>query len=125
MPGLVAFDFGDAIRVAASTAAEDEKDLSKVALSMEKYEAFTRGFVRQVKDSLTQAEKETLALGAIAMTVECGIRFLTDYLDGDVYFKIHYIGQNLVRAKCQLALAQDMIKHLDEMQAIVDKYVNE
>ena len=125
MPGLVAFDFGDAIRVAASTAAEDEKDLSKVALSMEKYEAFTRGFVRQVKNSLTQAEKETLALGAIAMTVECGIRFLTDYLDGDVYFKIHYIGQNLVRAKCQLALAQDMIKHLDEMQAIVDKYVNE
>ena len=125
MPGLVAFDFGDAIRVAASTAAEDEKDLSKVALSMEKYEAFTRGFVRQVKDSLTQAEKETFALGAIAMTVECGIRFLTDYLDGDVYFKIHYIGQNLVRAKCQLALAQDMIKHLDEMQAIVDKYVNE
>ena len=125
MPGLVAFDFGDAIRVAASTAAEDEKDLSKVALSMEKYEAFTRGFVRQVKNSLTQAEKETLALGAIAMTVECGIRFLTDYLAGDVYFKIHYIGQNLVRAKCQLALAQDMIKHLDEMQAIVDKYVNE
>ena len=125
MPGLVAFDFGDAIRGGASTAAEDEKDLSKVALSMEKYEAFTRGFVRQVKDSLTQAEKETLALGAIAMTVECGIRFLTDYLDGDVYFKIHYIGQNLVRAKCQLALAQDMIKHLDEMQAIVDKYVNE
>lgn len=125
MPGLFAFDFGDAIRVAASTAAEDEKDLSKVALSMEKYEAFTRGFVRQVKNSLTQAEKETLALGAIAMTVECGIRFLTDYLDGDVYFKIHYIGQNLVRAKCQLALAQDMIKHLDEMQAIVDKYVNE
>ena len=125
MPGLVAFDFGDAIRVAASTAAEDEKDLSKVALNMEKYEAFTRGFVRQVKNSLTQAEKDTLALGAVAMTVECGVRFLTDYLDGDVYFKIHYMGQNLVRAKCQLALAQDMINHLDEMQEIVNKYVNE
>ena len=125
MPGLVAFDFGDAIRVAASTAEEDESDLSKVALDMAKYEAFTRGFVRQVKNSLTSAEKETLALGAVAMTVECGVRFLTDYLDGDVYFRIHYIGQNLVRAKCQLALAKDMIKHLDEMQEIVNKYVNE
>jgi Ser/Thr protein kinase RdoA (MazF antagonist) len=125
MPGLVAFDFGDAIRVAASTAAEDEKDLTKVALDMKKYEAFARGFVRQVKNSLTQAEKDTLALGAVAMTVECGLRFLTDYLDGDVYFRIHYMGQNLVRAKCQLALAKDMITHLDEMQEIVNTYVNE
>ncbi len=123
MPGLVAFDFGDAIRVAASTAAEDEKDLRKVALNLEKYEAFTRGFVGKVKDALTDMEKKTLALGAVAMTVECGVRFLTDYVEGDVYFKIHYPKQNLVRARCQLALAQDMIKHLDEMQAIVNKYL--
>ena len=122
MPGLVAFDFGDAIRVAASTAAEDEKDLAKVAIDMEKYEAFTRGFVGMVKDSLTLKEKQTLALGAIAMTVECGVRFLTDYLDGDKYFRIHYPDQNLARARCHLVLAKDMIAHLDEMQRFVDKY---
>ena len=122
MPGLVAFDFGDAIRVAASTCDEDENDLDKVAIDMEKYEAFTRGFVERVKDILSEDEKRTLALGAVAMTVECGMRFLTDYLDGDKYFKIHYSYQNLARAKCQLTLAKDMIQHLDEMQAIVDKY---
>lgn len=122
MPGLMAFDFGDAIRVAGSTADEDEKDLSKVALDIEKYEAFTKGFVGQVKQMLTDAERETLALGAIAMTAECGARFLTDYLQGDVYFRIHYPDQNLVRAKCQLKLAQDMAKKLDVMQAIVHKF---
>lgn len=125
MPGLVAFDFGDAIRVAASTGEEDEKDLAKVAIDLAKYEAFTRGFVRQVKGLMTEAEKRTLALGAIAMTLECGVRFLTDYINGDKYFKIHYEDQNLVRAKCHLVLANDMIKHLDEMQAIVDKYCQE
>lgn len=122
MPGLVAFDFGDAIRVIASTGAEDEQDLSKVALDMDKYEAFTRGFVGVLCGSMTQAEKDNLALGAVAMTVECGIRFLTDYLDGDKYFRIHYPGQNLARAKAHLVLAQDMVKKLDEMQKIVNKY---
>lgn len=122
MPGLVACDFGDAIRVIGSTGAEDEQDLAKVALDMEKYEAFTRGFVGTLRDGLTQAEKETLALGAVAMTVECGIRFLGDYLDGDKYFRVHYPEQNLARAKAHLILAQDMVKRLDEMQSIVDKY---
>ena len=122
MPGLVACDFGDAIRVIGSTGAEDEQDLAKVALDMEKYEAFTRGFVGTLRDGLTQAEKETLALGAVAMTVECGIRFLGDYLDGDKYFRVHYPDQNLARAKAHLILAQDMVKRLDEMQSIVDKY---
>ena len=122
MPGLVAFDFGDAIRVAASTCAEDERDLGKVAIDLNKYEAFTRGFVSAIKNSITEAEKDSLALGAIAMTVECGVRFLSDYLNGDKYFKIHYPDQNLVRARCHLVLARDMIAHLDEMQAIVDKY---
>ena len=122
MPGLVAFDFGDAIRVAASTSAEDEKDLDKVALDVSKYEAFTRGFLGEVKDSLLPAEKQALALGAIAMTLECGVRFLTDYINGDKYFKIHYPDQNLVRARCHLVLAKDMIAHLDEMQTIVNKY---
>ena len=122
MPGLVAFDFGDAIRVAASTGEEDEQDLSKVAIDMEKYEAFTRGFVQMVGDNITQEEKDSLALGAIAMTVECGVRFLTDYINGDKYFKIHYPDQNLARAKAHLVLARDMVAHLREMEDIVKKY---
>ncbi len=122
MPGLVACDFGDALRVSASTGKEDERDLDKVAVDMQKYEAFTRGFVGSLKATLTDAERETLALGVVAMTVECGMRFLTDYINGDKYFKIHYPDQNLVRARCHLVLAKDMIKHLDEMQALVDQY---
>jgi hypothetical protein len=122
MPGLVAFDYGDALRVCASTGKEDEKQLDKVAVDMAKYEAFTRGFVGEVKDAITEAEKSTLALGAVAMTVECGMRFLTDYINGDKYFKIHYPDQNLVRARCHLVLAKDMIEKLDEMQALVEKY---
>lgn len=122
MPGLVACDFGDAIRVIGSTGAEDEQNLEKVALDMDKYEAFARGFVGMLRDSMTDVEKETLALGAVAMTVECGIRFLGDYLDGDKYFRVHYPDQNFARAKAHLVLAQDMVKRLDEMQAIVNKY---
>ena len=122
MPGLVAFDFGDALRVCASTGKEDEKQLDKVAVDMAKYEAFTRGFVGEVKGTITEAERSTLALGAVAMTVECGMRFLTDYINGDKYFKIHYPDQNLVRARCHLVLAKDMIEKLDEMQALVEKY---
>ncbi|MBQ8374383.1 MAG: aminoglycoside phosphotransferase family protein [Clostridia bacterium] len=122
MPGLVAFDFGDAIRIVGNTGEEDERDLSKVDLDMKKYEAFTRGFVSTVGSLLTENEKKTLALGAVAMTVECGVRFLTDYLDGDKYFRVHYEDQNLVRARCHLHLARKMIERLDEMQAIVEKY---
>ena len=83
----------------ASTSDEDENDLEKVAIDMEKYEAFTRGFVSRVGGFLKEDEKRTLALGAVAMTVECGMRFLTDYINGDKYFKIHYPDQNLVRAR--------------------------
>ena len=119
---LPGFDFGDAIRVAGSTVDEDEKGLSKVALDLQKYEAFTRGFVGMVKDGITEAERSTLALGVVAMTVECGVRFLTDYLNGDKYFRIHYPDQNLARAKCHLTLTLDMIAKLDQMQAIVEKY---
>ena len=122
MPGLVAFDFGDAIRSGANTGAEDERDIKKVALDMEKYEAFTKGFIGAVGVSLTENEKSTMALGAVSMTVECGMRFLTDYLDGDKYFKIHYPDQNLVRARCHLALAADMLKRLNEMKSVVKRY---
>lgn len=122
MPGLVGFDFGDAIRFTANTCDEDEEDVSLVKLDMGKYEAFARGFLSKVGDSLCGAEKDTLALGAITMTIECGLRFLTDYLDGDLYFKTDFKEHNLIRARCQLALAKDMIGRYDEMKAIIGKY---
>ena len=124
MPGLVGFDYGDAIRFSASSALEDEPDLKKVALDLKKFEAFTKGFVGEVRSSLSENEKETLALGAITMTIEVGVRFLTDYLDGDKYFGTEYPEHNLVRARCQLALAKDMIKKVDQMNEIVCKYSN-
>lgn len=123
MPGLVAFDFGDAIRFGANTCAEDEQDVSKVKIDMKKYEAFTKGFVQTVGKTLTKNEISTLALGALTMTVECGVRFLTDYIDGDKYFKVAHKEHNLDRARCQLALAKDILSRLDEMQQIVEKYV--
>ena len=124
MPGLIGFDFGDAIRFGASTAAEDETDLGKVKIDLNKFRAFTNGFLSEVATRLTPKEKETLALGAITMTLECGARFLTDYLDGDNYFKIEYEKHNLDRAKCQLALAEDMIKNYSKLNQIVDEIYN-
>ncbi len=122
MPGLAAYDFGDAIRSAASTAAEDEPDLSKVHIDLDRYEAFSKGFVSEVASNLTETEIDSLALGAFTMTYEVGLRFLTDYFEGDVYFKTKYGNHNLVRSRCQLALAKDIQAHLDEMKAIVKKY---
>lgn len=119
MPGLVGFDFGDAIRYIGNTCAEDEKDIRKVMLDMKKFEAFTGGFLQQVGKTLTETEKETLALGAITMTTECGLRFLTDYINGDEYFKVDYPTHNLDRSRCQLALAKDMIRRKSDMDAIV------
>lgn len=125
MPGLVGFDFGDAVRFAASTAAEDERDLEKVTLSLKKFEAITKGFLETAGGSLTKNEIATLPLGAITMTTECGLRFLTDYIDGDNYFKISYPTHNLDRARCQLKLAQEMILYYKDMCDIVEKYANQ
>ena len=119
MPGLVCFDYGDAVRFACNTCSEDETNLQKVKLDFAKFEALTKGFTSRAGGSLTETEKATLALGAITMTLECGVRFLTDYLDGDNYFKINYPEHNLDRARCQLTLAKDMIKNYDKMQQIV------
>ena len=124
MPGLVGFDFGDAIRFIANSTGEDEKDLARVGLDLDKFEAFSKGFAGKLKDVMTPAEKDTLALGALTMTTECGLRFLTDYLNGDVYFKTAYPEHNLDRARCQLALAKDMILKYDKMKAIVGKYAD-
>lgn len=125
MPGLACYDFGDAVRFAANTCAEDEINTAKVKLDMDKYEALAKGFVATAGKSLTKEEQETLALGAITMTVECGSRFLADYLNGDTYFKTKYAEHNLVRARCQLALADDMIQNYSQMQEIILNYVNQ
>ena len=121
MPGLAGFDFGDGIRFVANTATEDEKDLSKVMLDLTKFESFTKGFLDGAGNVFTEAELKTLPLGAITMTVECGSRFLADYLNGDTYFKINYPEHNLDRARCQLKLAQDMILKYEKMDEIIEK----
>ena len=118
MPGSSLFDFGDAIRYGASTAAEDERDLSKVEMSLERFRVFTRGYVRACPN-LTARELELLPLGAKTITLECGMRFLTDHIDGDLYFAVHREGQNLDRARAQFRLAADMEKKWDDMRRIV------
>jgi len=118
MPGLSIFDFGDSIRFGASTAAEDEKDLDKVSMSLDRFRAYTRGFV-QACPGLTENELAMLADGARTMTLECGMRFLTDYIDGDHYFAVHREGHNLDRCRTQLMLVADMESKWDDMQRIV------
>ena len=119
MPGLAGNDFGDSIRFGASTAAEDEKDLSKVSFSLPLFKAYTEGFLSACQDNLTQEEINTLPMGAKLMTLECGIRFLTDYLQGDTYLRTHYPEHNLIRCRTQFKLVDDMEKHWDEMNNIV------
>ena len=120
MPGLSAYDFGDAIRFGASTAAEDETDLDKVSLNLKYFRAFTRGFL-EACPSLTEAEVKALAQGAYTMTIECGIRFLTDYLMGDKYFSIDREKHNLDRCRTQFKLVRDMEQKWEQMEAIVQE----
>lgn len=122
MPGLSLYDFGDSIRFGASTAAEDEPDLSKVSCDLGLFEEYARGFLGECGDMLTREEIEYLAFGAKIMTLECGMRFLTDYLQGDTYFKIHRPGHNLDRCRTQFKLVADMEKKMDQMRAIVARY---
>ena len=117
MPGLSLYDFGDSIRFGASTAAEDEQDLSKVHFSMELYRAYTRGYLCAAGDSLTAKEIEYLPFSAKLITLECGMRFLTDYLDGDAYFRVGYPEHNLVRCRTQFALVAEMEQKMPQMQA--------
>ena len=119
MPGLAAYDFGDSIRSGANTAEEDEPDLSKVRLSLPMFEAFARGFLREAGAALNAREVELLPMGAKLMTLECGMRFLADHLNGDKYFKIHRPGHNLCRARTQFALVREMEKNWEAMCRIV------
>lgn len=121
MPGLSLYDFGDAVRFSANTATEDERDLSKVSLSLEYFEAYVRGYLEAAGDALTDAEIEYLPFASKLLTLECGMRFLGDYFNGDVYFKISAPDGNLVRARTQISLVADMEKKMDEMKAIVAK----
>lgn len=122
MPGLAMHDFGDSIRFGASTAAEDEQDLDKVWCDMNLFELYAKGFIEGCGGRLTEREIELLPLGALTITYECGMRFLTDHLQGDTYFKIHRENHNLDRARAQMKLVQDMEAKWDIMNEIVKKY---
>lgn len=123
MPGSILYDFGDALRFGASSGAEDETDLSKIYFDLEKYKSFSEGFLGEVGKCLTKREIELLPESVIIMTYECGIRFLADYLNGDVYFKIHRENHNLDRARTQLKLVADMETKLDEMHRIAESFI--
>lgn len=118
MPGLSAYDFGDSIRFGAATAAEDETDLDKVTIDLELFRIYTRGFLKACP-GLTEKEIEMLPMGAKIMTLECGVRFLTDYLDGDHYFAVHRDAHNLIRSRTQFKLVTEMEAKWDQMVQIV------
>ncbi|MBQ8267736.1 MAG: aminoglycoside phosphotransferase family protein [Clostridia bacterium] len=120
MPGAAAYDFGDSIRFGASTGAEDETDLSKISVDTHLFEVFAKGYLSTANKFLTPAEKDSLVTGAYLMTLECGVRFLTDFLNGDVYFKIHRENHNLDRCRTQFKLVSDMEAKEAELRAIVD-----
>ncbi len=121
MPGSMLFDFGDSIRFGASTAAEDEKDLDKVHFDIQLFKAYAEGYCGAVKDSITQKEAELLPYGAYLMTIECGMRFLADYLAGDTYFATKYPEHNLVRCRTQLRLAGEMQTQFEQMSKIISE----
>jgi len=120
MPGYVHYDFGDAIRTFTNTANEDEPDLSKVGINMDYFKAFSRGFLSETQEILSPLEKKYLAFSARLMTYIIGLRFLTDYLNGDTYFKTAYPEHNLVRARNQFRLVESMEEHYAEMKAFID-----
>ena len=122
MPGFSVTDFGDAIRFGASTAAEDEPDIDKVWLDFELFEKYVQGYLKGCGGKLTNEEIMLMPEGAKMMTLECGMRFLGDYLNGDVYFKTEYPKHNLVRCRAQLKLVEDMERNFDRMKKIVSRY---
>ncbi len=119
MPGSLCYDFGDSIRFGCNSAAEDEPDLTKVHFVFDLYKTYLEGYLSAVGNGITAREKELLPWGAILMTYECGMRFLTDYLEGDIYFKTHRPGHNLDRARTQFKLVDEMLTCFDRMQAAV------
>lgn len=125
MPGSMLYDFGDSIRFGTNPASEDEADLSKVNMDMNLFKEYTKGYLTELKDKITPKELKLMPMSAKIMTLECGIRFLTDYLEGDTYFKIEYEKQNLNRTGTQFKLVHDMEKNMDEMKHIIDDILNQ
>ncbi len=123
MPGSVLYDYGDAIRFGASTAAEDEADTSKIHLDMDLFRAFTQGFVAEVKDALTPVELELLPFGIKLMTCELAMRFFTDYIDGDRYFIVRSREHNLIRARAQMKLLEDVEDKFDDLSSVMEKLI--
>lgn len=124
MAGSALYDYGDAVRFGASTAAEDEPDVSKIALDMAKTEAFTKGFIEETNGFLTKEELLNLPLGIKVLTCELAMRFLTDYIDGDVYFKVNSPEHNLIRARAQMALLLDIERREADLQAMTERYIS-
>ena len=122
MPGSVLYDFGDAMRFGAASGPEDEKDLSLIWFDLDMFDAFTKGFAAEMKDSLSKGEIDNLVNSVKILTFECGMRFLEDYLNGDTYFKIHRPDHNIDRARTQFKLVADMETKTKQMEAIVAKY---
>lgn len=122
MPGLSLYDFGDSVRSGANPVAEDERDLSKVSIDLGIFDRFVHGYLDTARDFLTPIEVDYLPFSAKLMTFECGMRFLTDYLDGDVYFKVHREDHNLDRCRTQFKMVRDMEERFDQMVRIVGKY---
>lgn len=119
MPGYIAYDFGDAIRTIINPAAEDEKDLSKIKLNIPLFKSYTEGYLSEAKDFLTEKEVESLWYGVLLLPYMQAVRFLTDYINGDEYYKIHYPEHNLVRTKTQIKLVEELEKHKDELLEIL------
>jgi hypothetical protein len=123
MPGSVLYDFGDSVRLGAATAGEDERDLSRVGFDARLFDRLAAGYLDASREFLTEGEKRLLAFSAKLMTLECGMRFLTDHLNGDVYFRIHREGHNLDRCRTQFKLVAEMERQAGEMEAVVRKYL--
>ncbi|MDZ7739750.1 MAG: aminoglycoside phosphotransferase family protein [Bacteroidales bacterium] len=118
MPGYIHYDFGDSIRTVANMAEEDEKDLSRIRINMDMYEAFTRGYLGQMNNVITKTELETLPSAPSLMAFIMGLRFLTDYIEGDIYYKIHKKDHNIIRSRAQFRLVESFEKHADKMRAV-------
>ena len=124
MPGAICYDFGEGLRTGITTAKEDEADLSKIYVDIDRFESYSKGFLSEVKDKLTKKELETLPLGVWMMTYENAIRFLADYLNGDIYFNVdkNIEDHNLVRAKAQLEILRQLEENEDKMKGVINKY---
>jgi len=121
MPGYIAYDFGDAIRTIINSAAEDEKDLNKVQLNIPLFQAYAEGYLSEAREFLTDKEVESLWYGVLLLPYMQAVRFLTDYIDGDLYYKTHYEDHNLVRTKTQVKLVKDLEANEPELLSILDE----